>query len=422
MSASPTAVASLPAPPASRALRAVFGATFFVRFGFGITVAVFASYIAGRSAGIDTGAVGTVGLVSALAPVGEFSTVLVSGSVADRYGRFPVLLGGMAGAALLLALVGFTRDPVALGAINLLFGVTSGAILASSLAVVGDRAAEADRGLEMGRFDAMNLLGWIAGFAFGFGLLGTVTNADLVLAFWLGSALLAGGVGFALLLVRRVREPALVGRTIDWSTIYRAAFRRDVLLVTLPWLVIYMLLGTLFVFLGSAATGIGIPAWELAGAIGGGGLILLLTQPFYGRLADRQGRNRWLLIGALGFVGVLTAGGLLATFGVRPEYLALVAVSAAAALAYGPAALAALTDLSRTISRATTMAIYTLTISLGMLIGLLVSTRLYTDFGAYGLDVFFAAIAVGLLALTVLRLRSTPTGPVPEATTPTAPG
>ena len=85
----PTTVPPTPAEH-RRPLQAVLIATFFVRFGFGLTLAVFASYIIGRSTGLGGGDVGAAGVISAMAPVGEFSTVLISGAVADRYGRWPV--------------------------------------------------------------------------------------------------------------------------------------------------------------------------------------------------------------------------------------------------------------------------------------------------------------------------------------------
>jgi MFS family permease len=382
----------------------VFGATLFVRFGFGLSVAIFASYIVGRSSGITPESVGTVGLVSALAPVGEFSTVLFSGMVADRYGRFPVLFSGMIAAALLLGLASLTRAPIPLGAINLGFGVASGAILASSLAVVADEAGSAERGFEMGRFDAVNLLGWIGGFAVGFGLLGALPNADLGRLFLVGSGLLALGV---LVGYRWTRGHLEVGphTHFDAVRILRTVFQKDVLIVTLPWLVIYLLLGTVFVFLGTSATGAGISTTYLALAIGGGGLLLLLTQPSFGRLADRFGRTRMMLVGTVGFVGVLVGASLLAQYGAKPVLLAFVGVSAIPALAYGPAALAALADLSQSIPRATTMAIYSLVISLGMLIGLLVSTGLYSRYGADGLDLFFGTIAIALVLLTAWRYQ-----------------
>ncbi len=387
-------------------MRGVFGATLLVRFGFGLTVAVFASYIVGRSSGIDASAVGTVGLVGAMAPVGEFTTVLLSGAAADRVGRFPVLLAGVAAAATLLALAALTRDPLWLGGINLGFGVASGAILASSLAVVADEAGTGERGYEMGRFDAVNLLGWIGGFAVGFGLLDTLPHRALSDLFLAGAALLALGLPLAYQSSRvgpLSKAPPAVA--FDLPKILRTVVRRDVLAVTLPWLVIYLLLGTVFVFLGTAATGAGVRPIYLAGIIGVGGLLLLLTQPSFGRLADRYGRFRMMVIGTVGFVGVLTGAGLLARYGAVPALLVLVGVSAVPALAYGPAALAALADLAQTIPRATTMAVYSLVISLGMLVGLLVSTQLYGRFGADGLDAYFAGIAVALVALTLGRYR-----------------
>ena len=403
--------ATRPAAGPRQLLRAVFGATFFVRFGFGLTISIFASYILGKSSGIDASGVGVVGLISAMAPVGEFTTVLFSGTAADRYGRFPVLLTGMVAAGLLLGVVSLTRDPVALGAMNLLFGVSSGAILAASLAVVADQAEPEETGYEMGRFDAVNLLGWIGGFAVGFGLLGTIANSDLAWVFRAGALLLAGGVVLTSFEIRGHKEPPLRSQ-FDLRAIVEAMRRRGVLLVTLPWFVIYMLLGVGFAFLGTASSSIGVSPILLSAAIGGGGLLLLATQPYFGRLADRFGRMRLMAIGTVGFVSVLVCAGLLQSFGPRPELLAATGVSALVGLGYGPAALAALADLSLLFSRATTMAVYTLTISLGMFVGLGVSTGLYSEFGAYGLDAFFAGVGAALVALTALRYRAVRRDPV----------
>ncbi|MGI0151161.1 MAG: MFS transporter, partial [Thermoplasmata archaeon] len=148
---------------APRLLRAIYGATFFVRFAFGLTVSIFAAYIVGAYTGLSAPQVALVGIVTAAAPIGEFSTVLLSGVQADHYGRFPVLLTGMGVAGVLFLGISFSRSSTLLGLGNLLFGVASGAILASSLAVVGDEASVRVRGLAMGRFDAVNLLGWVLG-------------------------------------------------------------------------------------------------------------------------------------------------------------------------------------------------------------------------------------------------------------------
>jgi hypothetical protein len=90
--------------------------------------------------------------------------------------------------------------------------------------------------------------------------------------------------------------------------------------------------------------------------------------------------------------------------------IAAMGVAALMALAYGPAALAALADLSQRLSRATTMAVYTLTISFGMWVGLAVSTGLYTRAGPFGLDLYFLAIALVLGVLTAIRYADVKSG------------
>jgi MFS family permease len=393
-----------------RSLLAVFGATFFVRFAFGITLAVFATYILGQLTGLSGSDYGTVGLVAAMAPVGEFSTVLLSGVLTDRIGRFPVLFTGMVGAALLFGLVALTRSVVLLGTLNFFFGVASGAILASSLAVIADRSTTYDRGLEMGRFDAMNLAGWLGGFAFGVAILGFVQDGRLSIpflpfVFLFGAFVLLVGFAFAWYLVRSLPRIAEVP-DFPVRQILRNAFAPDVLLVILPWLVIYMLIGYVLVFIGSASAGVGVSDLYIAAGIGAGGVFLVASQPRFGRLADRYGTTRLMNIGVTGFIGVMLFASLIIAFGTLVVLLVGLAISAIAALAYGPAALAALTDLAHVLSRGTTMAIYSLTISLGMLLGLILGTQLVAAFGNIGYYLFFGGIAGALAGLTVARFRT----------------
>lgn len=405
-----------PTPPpgeAARLLRAVYGATFFIRFAFGLTLSVTAAYIAGHYTGFSAADVGTVGAVAVAAPVGEFTTVLLSGVVADRRGRFPVLFAGMTAGALLFLLVSFSRSVDGLTVANFFFGVASGAILAASLAVIGDLAALGSRGLAMGRFDAVNLLGWVVGFAAGLGLLGALPNSELGWIFRFGAGLLVAGIAFAYVESRGHRErPG--ARQFDLAAIRDAVLRRDVLLVAVPWLVIYMLIGAALVFLGVASAGVGVPTWELALLIGGGGLLLLLTQPSFGRLSDRFGAYRLMLVGTIGFVGLMGSLAGITAFGASPPLIAAAGVSALAALAYGPAALSALAAISRTMTRATTMAVYSLVISAGMILGVYGASTLYSQYQYIGIDIFFAVISVGLVVLTVVRGYDLRTGRATE--------
>jgi MFS family permease len=399
----------------ARPLFAVFGATFFIRFAFGITTAVFASYLLGQSQGLGGASLGTIGLVTAMSPIGEFSTVLFSGAAADRWGRWRMLVAGMVVAAILTALVSTTRSALALGAINLFFGVASGAILASSLAIVADASGPEERGFEMGRFDAMNLSGWVVGFAVGLAALTLLPNAALGATFLLGAAVLTAGLLF-ILVVTHGRVALVAGGPRVPRLLAQAIRRPDVWWVTLPWLTIYMLIGTALAFLGSSSGAVGFPSIYLAVAIGGGGIALVFTQPVFGRWSDRFGRIRLLGVGTAGFVLVMFAAGLIAAYGALPVLLAVAGIGVIGALAYGPAALAALTDLSASLTRATTMAIYSLTISLGMVLGLVVSTTLYDALGTEGLDLFFGGISATLVALTVFQWWRVRSGELPITT------
>jgi len=394
----------LPAPPESpRPLAAVFLATFFVRFSFGITIAVFVDYLTGQSSGASGAALGVAGIVTAMAPIGEFTTVLFSGAAADRWGRYPVLFGGMGAAAVMFGIVAFTRSAIVLAGANFLFGIASGAILAASLAVVADRSRVDERGLEMGRFDAVNLSGWIAGFAFGFAVLASVPNSHLSFVFVIGAATLAVGIVGAAYLLRGPRLPLPRPALFSLRTVVRSAFRPSVLVVTLPWLAIYALLGAALSFLDQAVTGVGLDPLLIAAVIGGAGSLLVLTQPYFGRWADRIGRTRMLTVGATGFILVLLFASLAIALDHPWPILVGLGLSVVPALAYGPAALAALADLAGALSRATTMAIYSLTISAGMFVGLLASSQLYARFGDEGLYPFFGTIAAVLGVLTAVR-------------------
>jgi MFS family permease len=111
-----------------------------------------------------------------------------------------------------------------------------------------------------------------------------------------------------------------------------------------------------------------------------------------------------MTVGAAGFVLLMLFASLIVAYGPAVPLLVGIGVSVLVALVYGPAALAALTDLSQEMSRATTMAIYSLTISVGMLVGLLASSQLYSHLGNLGLYLFFGSVGAALVGLTVARL------------------
>ncbi len=413
-----TAVPDVPDPVETarasglRLLPTVFTSTLLIRFGFGITLSVYAFYL-GTS-------VGLVGTAAALAPALELSTVLFSGFAADRFGRLPVLRFGLGLGVVVLLLMSTTRSLILQGALSGVFGLASGAILASSLAFTGDVSPPDGRGREMGWFDAVNLAGWVSGFAAGYLLAGFLPASRLNEAFWVGA--LAVLLGLVLVLWRARGYAELTApKFLDRHRIGSALGNPDTLLIILPWTAIYMIIGALFTFLGPAARTLAIPLWELGLAILGGGALLFLTQPFYGRLADRWGRDPLMRLGIAGFLGVLTAASLLVELGngrplVADLCYAGIALSAIAALAFGPASLAALADLSRRLSRATTMALYSMMISAGMTVGILLASALFTALGNPGVVAFFILVGAFLAGITLWRRARLQTAPAAPGT------
>jgi MFS family permease len=400
-------------------LPAVFLSTFFIRLGFGLTLSIWSFYIGSK--------VETVGLTAAAAPAMEAATVLFAGLAADRFGRMPVLKWALVGGAILLLLMSTTRDPLYLTLLNGVFGLTSASILAASLATTGDRSLVHRRGLSMGQFDALNLGGWVYGFALGY-ILVTVLNgqndpARLAMAFWFGAAAVVVAL-FILWWMSRGYTEKGEEKVFDSARLKEALLEPEKLLVVLPWLAIYMLIGAMFVFLGSAASTYNIHPWELGAGVAVAGTLLLFTQPFYGKLSDRLGRTRVMIIGIVGFLGVLGFGGAIAILGLTIPFVAGLGISAIGALAFGPSSLAALTDESKQVSRGTTMSLYCVTIAAGMALGLYVAPTLFTGMGNVGVLIFFGIVGALLVIFTILRsvyLKGKAQGGSPPLTSESSP-
>lgn len=389
-------------PDAPRVLTTVYLSTFFIRFGFGITLSLFAFYLGVNS--LSTGA------AAALAPTLEASTVVFSGILADRYGRFPVLKAGLLLGATMLFLMSTTRDALDEAVLNAIFGVASGAILASSLAVTGDLNPQSTTGHAMGWFDAVNLFGWIAGFGSGYIMVFLVNGVQqpvhLAAAFWIGAAAVLLALGIVVWRTRsfvEVAHPSI----LHLDRIRKALLDPDIVLVVLPWASIYMLVGALLIYLGPTAALFHVPLWELGGGIFAGGSLLMASQPFYGRLTDRWGRAPVQTIGIVGFLGILASASVLflVTNNTWVTYGAggVLGISALAALAFGPSSLAGLSDLAARISRGTTMSLYCLIIAGGMAVGISLFWLLKVNLGNEGIGVFFVIVGGFLVVVVLLR-------------------
>ncbi|MGH2573239.1 MAG: MFS transporter [Actinomycetota bacterium] len=168
--------------------------TFFwvVAGGYDTLVPLF-----GREAlGMSTVAIGAV---FAVAVVAEFLVLYPAGSVADRVGRKPVMLVSLTGLAIMIAVVGWAKTPMALAVLMGLLGLTSGSAAATPSAMLSDVVEDQASGTAVGVFRFAGDLGFVLGPLVG----GIAADA---LGFRWAFAFMSAPVLLALVLVARTPE------------------------------------------------------------------------------------------------------------------------------------------------------------------------------------------------------------------------
>ena len=354
------------------------------------------------------------GIVAAASPLFEMGTVLFIGAVVDRFGRKIVLLAGLLGAAVLLFLLTLTHNMVLIFFINAGHGLAAGAILVASLALLTDYAPEYHRGREMGAFDAFNLLGWVAGYAMG-ALFLEILKASLWESFMIAGLMALIGSIYSWVNITEPKKYDILSNKVRFDSIIAVLRQRSILLLTLPWFIVFMIIGSVLTFL-TVSTSQGILTISpilLSGIIAGVGIVLVVTQVFYGWLSDRFGRLPVLVVGAIGFIGVISMIGV--GYGLASPATAenvrdsivrfwpLLGVFGFMALAFGPSALSSLADETREKRRGVTMAVYSIVISAGMFVGVPLVAAIFDRFGGLGVLYFMVACAVSMFLLVVAR-------------------
>ncbi len=386
----------------------LYTSTFLIRFSFSVMIMVFPLYL------LHLDRV-NYGLVWSASPAAELVTVIFMGAVIDRYGRKPVLMGGLLLGTAMMFSMALTNNPIAIGVLNSFHGMAAGMILASSLALLTDYAPSASRGAEMGTFDGANLSGWGAGFLMG-GLVNERLASNLYYGFVLAGALGAAGCVYVTLRVREPAKEAFTIKHLNAGHILSVFRRRSVILLTLPWLMMYIMIGGALAFAGLEGKGAGIPAWLVGAGMAAICVLLLSTQRFFGRMSDRHGRMPLMLTGVSGILGLVATGGLVYLMGwpsltdiagrplVWGPVLAIAGVFGFMAFAFAPAALASLGDVARQRQHGVTMSVYSMVISAGMVIGT-PSTGVVLNAGGLPAMLGFFGLCVGLMLLFVVIRR-----------------
>lgn len=141
----------------------------------------------------------TIGLFVALTSAAQLVTLAIGSRLADRVGRFPILLAGqmLYSSGLLVLSTAHILEQILPAAI--LIGTGSGSARAVPAALVGDLAAPHLRGAAMGVFRTLTDIGMIAGPA----LLGVLAaQAGYALTFLMLAAVLAASTGLLIFIPR----------------------------------------------------------------------------------------------------------------------------------------------------------------------------------------------------------------------------
>jgi len=393
----------------SRLLWPLYTSTFLIRFSFSLMIMVFPLYLMQLDRVL-------YGVVWSASPAAELVTVIFMGGIIDRYGRKPVLRGGLALGTAMMFCMALTRDPLVIGIFNAFHGVSAGMILASSLALLADYAPKDERGAEMGTFDGANLSGWGAGFLMG-GLVNENLSSNLYLGFVLAGLVGAAGLLYVYLSVKEPDRDAFTIKQLSARHILSVFKRRSVVLLTLPWLMMYIMIGGGLAFAGLEGAKQNIPAWLVGAGMAGLCALLLSTQRFFGRLSDKHGRMPLMLTGVGGILGLVLLGGGVYLAGwpkslevvtgnllLWGPIIGLAGLFGFMAFAFAPAALASLGDVAKKRQHGVTMSVYSMVISAGMMIGTPMSGAVLNAAGLPGMLGFFG-VCVGLMLLFVMLRR-----------------
>jgi|SRR5438132_3369352 len=387
-----------------RSLRRGFAVLYLsmslTRVGFGVIIILFPAYLIGVS---------DIELAAALAlyPVLEAFSAIPMGRFCDTRGRKRVFVFALAYVALLTAAIGITRNLYYVATVHALMGIGAAGVTVSSLTMITDLTNLGNRGKGMGLFDFSNIGGYAAGILVGGGL-------RTYFASQLGFAFAATGGAIAI---------ALIVSTILLSEPHHEAKREAVVLnplkaldartkAILPvWLALTAMIGIAF-YLPRALGSLGFESMTTSYVLFVGVAGLGVGSVGFGALSDRIGREKVLLIGVVGLLGLLLSlattlsGG--ATIDVLVQHLYIIVPFALATSALVPSILATVGDRARQEMRGSAMGIYSVMLSGGIAFGTLVAGFAHSMGGLpailyAGAIIFLAACLVSLFLIRRLK-------------------
>src|SRR5437016_2676121 len=279
--------------PLRRDFAVLYLSMSLTRVGFGVIIIIFPAYLIGVS---------DLELAAALAlyPVLEAFSAIPVGRFCDTRGRKRVFVFALAYVALLTGAIGITRNIYFVATVHALMGIGAAGVTVSSLTMITDLTNLGNRGKGMGAFDFSNIGGYAAGLLVGGGL-HTYFASQLGFAF----AVTGGAIAVALVVSKMLlseplhqTKPEPVGlnplNALDART-------RAILPV---WLALTAMIGIAF-YLPRALSSLGFELTTTSYVLFVGVAGLGVGSIGFGALSDRIGREKVLLIGVVGLLGLL---------------------------------------------------------------------------------------------------------------------
>ncbi|MBI1251937.1 MAG: MFS transporter [Alphaproteobacteria bacterium] len=375
-----------------RSLIALIGVVLTAMIGFGLFVPVF-PFLA-----LDLGATASeTTLAMGAYSVGQLIAAPIWGRLSDRFGRKPILIIGLIGAAASYCLLAGATSIYVMGGARLLGGLMAGNV-GAAFAAAGDLSNEHTRARNMGLISAVFALGFIIGPALGGVMVGnTPTAQDFANVCYLAAGFATVSAIVALALFRETH-------TRDADAPVQSA-RRSELLASRPVLA-RLLVITLLMITAQAAMETTFALWandvlrfgphDVAMVFVALGLVTVAVQGGgAGALAKRLGERTMLLSGialfALGFLALIFARDWLTLW----PALALLAIGGGAA---APALQSLISAHTTHADRGVVMGMNQSSSALGRVIGPIMSGPAFDALGASAPFAIGAALLGAALA------------------------
>jgi len=282
-------------------LSILYVSVFLTRIGFGVFLVIFPIYLIGPDGLPISSAL--LGIVLALYPALEGLSALPVGAWVDRRGRRRAFVLGMALITVLTAIISLTRNDIPLvGGAHALMGFSAAMITISSLTMITDLTVVGNRGTGMGAFDMANLSGYGVGAISGL-LMKKMFSQSLGTIFQIVAGMFAVAAVFSFLALRE--PPHAHQRRVSLKEMYDN-LTGDMAAIFPLWFSLTVIVG-FYLFLPKIAqnANFSLESSTAIFAIGLGLTALGTGSLVFGRLSDKIGRTRTMLVGVVGELGFL---------------------------------------------------------------------------------------------------------------------